>query len=270
MTEDAVLVEGDALLAREIGLDPRPGRDSVTERDDARNLRKLALHRLRKGVGEALDHLEERQVGRRKSRADQMRLALRVALKDRLEPVEEFRNAALAEQLRPAERLRLLVLVVEVAAERMVGVVRLDHDVGDGELDLVCPEAPDLALRREPVLVAEIEEDVGRLADHLLSVPQVGRREGGGFTGIDVTGRAALAPDIDVGRARLLQRQADEFAAALDRGPIIELVGHSSPPIVVGTCVFRALRAELSRPAMRIPESHAKRRQHAFLSCLSR
>src|SRR5205823_1899446 len=40
---------------------------------------------------------------------------------------------------------------------------------------------------------------------------------------------AALARDIDVIGACLLQSEADEFAAALDAGPVIELVAHGSP-----------------------------------------
>src|SRR6202008_3912592 len=42
-----------------------------------------------------------------------------------------------------------------------------------------------------------------------------------------------VAGDIEIGGPGLLQRQADELAAPLDRWPIIELVGHrrrSHPP----------------------------------------
>ena len=61
----------------------------------------------------------------------------------------------------------------------MVDVVRLDHEVGDGELDLVGPEPTGLGLRREAVALAEIEEDVGALADDALAVDQERRRKGG-------------------------------------------------------------------------------------------
>jgi hypothetical protein len=48
------------------------------------------------------------------------------------------------------------------------------------------------------------------------------------FTGNECLDRraAALAADIDVVCARLLQREPDEFAAALNRRPIIELIAH--------------------------------------------
>ena len=43
---------------------------------------------------------------------------------------------------------------------------------------------------------------------------------------------ASPARDVEVVGARLFQRQADEFAAALDRRPVVELVAHLSAPMV--------------------------------------
>ena len=47
------------------------------------------------------------------------------------------------------------------------------------------------------------------------------RRHGG-----DAASRSPFAGDVAVRRARLLERQADEFAAALDARPVEELVRH--------------------------------------------
>ena len=52
-----------------------------------------------------------------------------------------------------------------VAAERVMDVMRLDREVGDGELDLMRPQPRRLALRGEVLRAPEIEEDIGALPD---------------------------------------------------------------------------------------------------------
>ena len=127
MPEDAVLVEGDPPRAGEVGLDPRPRRDRVMDAD----------HPLIRAARPAPSPSGRRSAGRRppgtatgrhrRARAPtRCFVALRVAGEDRLEPFEEARHRACAEGLRPPLRFRLLVLVVEVAAERMMDVMRLD------------------------------------------------------------------------------------------------------------------------------------------------
>src|SRR5690606_28186361 len=37
--------------------------------------------------------------------------------------------------------------------------------------------------------------------------------------------------DIDVVRARLLERETHELAATLDSGPVVELINHRGPPL---------------------------------------
>ena len=64
-----------------------------------------------------------------------------------------------------AQGLVLLVLVVEADRDRMVRVVRLRDEVGDGELDLMRPEPAGRILRRKAMPRPEIEQDRGRLAD---------------------------------------------------------------------------------------------------------
>ncbi|MGY3468603.1 hypothetical protein ACVW0I_005474 [Bradyrhizobium sp. LM6.11] len=117
----------------------------------------------------------------------------------------------------------------------MMGVVNLDHKVGDRELKLMQPELAGLRLRGEGVAGAEIEQDVGGLADDEFSRFEKRRRKG----------RRALvrvhhlhhrshavrtARHVDVGRPRLFQRQPHIFAAALDLGPIVEFVLHGRGP----------------------------------------
>src|SRR5258708_13804910 len=62
MPEDAVLVEGDPRLRREVGGDARPRRDAVVQRDLPRVFRVQPLHLARNGGTQARDHREDRQV----------------------------------------------------------------------------------------------------------------------------------------------------------------------------------------------------------------
>ena len=63
-----------------------------------------------------------------------------------------------------------------------MGVVRLDREIGDGELDLVGPDSARFGLRREAVALAEIEEDVGALPITRLPSTQ----EGGAKDGVSI------------------------------------------------------------------------------------
>jgi hypothetical protein len=78
------------------------------------------------------------------------------------------------------------------------------------------------------VAVAEIEQDVGDLRDHLVAGIEIGRREGRAILARlhvgDQRVAALVAGDIDIGDAAGLHRQPDELAPALDFGPVPELV----------------------------------------------
>src|SRR6516225_1677028 len=60
--EDALLVEGNAPLAREIGLDVRPRRDAAMQGNEAGNLLLVRHHALRESVAQAVDDLEQREI----------------------------------------------------------------------------------------------------------------------------------------------------------------------------------------------------------------
>ena len=62
-------------------------------------------------------------------------------------------------------RFLFLVFVIQRDADRVMGVVRLVDQVGDGELQLVRPQAPLLRARRQAVARAEEQQDVRGLAD---------------------------------------------------------------------------------------------------------
>ena len=79
-----------------------------------------------------------------------------IASQNALEPSQELGNSVFPERLCPAPRLGLLVLVIEIAAQRMMRVVGLPDEIGDGELDLVDPKPPRRVCRSEVVAVAEM------------------------------------------------------------------------------------------------------------------
>src|SRR5438874_1185558 len=128
--EEVVLVERQAPLGGEIRREPLAARDAVVQRRELRILPLDAREAVREGVAQALDHLEERQI--------EIRRALRP--RERLEVAHVLRHAVLEEKMRAPLRLRLLILVVKAAAERMVGIVHFHDPVADGELLLVQPE----------------------------------------------------------------------------------------------------------------------------------
>jgi hypothetical protein len=68
-----------------------------------------------------------------------------------------------------------LVFVVQADTHRVMGVVRLAHHVGDGQLDLVRPDARALAARHQLQRRRQVQQDGGGLPDHQVAVLQEGR-----------------------------------------------------------------------------------------------
>src|SRR6476619_2376781 len=89
------------------------------------------LHVLGEGVAQALDDLEQREVDVAQPAADKVLAA--VLLQHALEVVEEFRHPIAPEILAAPPRRRALLLEIEPAGDRMVSVVNLDDEIGDGE-----------------------------------------------------------------------------------------------------------------------------------------
>src|SRR5262249_55033768 len=109
--EDALLIEGNAAVAGEIGLDVRPRGDAVVQFDQPRHLAFKRLHVCWKSVAQAGDKLEQREV-------DIGRLAPghvggAALLHQPLEIAEILWHALLPEFLRALLGGRALVLVIE-------------------------------------------------------------------------------------------------------------------------------------------------------------
>src|SRR5258706_3111348 len=233
MSEDAVLIEGDAALGREISGNARPRRDAAVKRDRPGVFRLQPLHRPGKSIAQTRDHLEKRKVRVGKRLAEEP--AAFFPHEHALEVAEEFREALGGEVRGAALRFGLLVLVVEGAPDRVVGVVRFDQPVADGELELVCPDPGSLAFRHEAVARGEPEEDVRSLRDHQLPRFEERRCEGRAllrFASQELHHRrhALLRKprDVQVIGPPFLKSKSDEFSAALYRRPVIELVAHGS------------------------------------------
>ena len=121
----------------------------------------------------------------------------------------------------------------------MMGVVNLQYEIGDRELQLVHPEPARFRFRREAMAGSEIEQDVGGVADHELAGFQErrckGRRPALRLHHLQHCVDAARpARDVDIRGARFFQRQPHEFTATLDFGPVIELIGHRRVPLAGG------------------------------------
>lgn len=114
----------------------------------------------------------------------------------------------------------------------MVSLVNLRHQVGDGQLKLVDPIAARVLLRSQTMALAKKKQNVSGLADEKPPCLEEGRCERAVpgqplFHQPDHRRLVVGARDVVVVEPRLLERQADEFAAALNGGPIVELVAHA-------------------------------------------
>src|SRR5262245_9060334 len=236
---DAPLAERDAALRGEVGGDARAFSHALVQRYDARHLALEPFHPLGKGVAQPLDDLEQREVHIGQPAAEDIRTA--ALLQHALEIAHEFRQPVAPEILRGELGGRPLFFVVEIAGDRVVGVVDQHDEIGDGELQLMHPQPPCLVARRQPQPRTEIQQNVGGLADHQLAGAQERRRKGWPFDPVSVDelhhrrhAALAAARHVDIVGAGLLQGQPHELAAALDRRPVVELVAHRSdltPPL---------------------------------------
>src|SRR5690349_5545271 len=112
----------------------------------------------------------------------------------------------------------------------MMRVVRFIDRVCNRELQLMRPQPTDLVTRRQAVTASDIEKNVGGLRDQYVAILQKRWSEGkvfGGRLGLQPLHRvnaAAVAGHIDVFGTGLLQGEAYEFAAPLDRRQVVEFI----------------------------------------------
>ncbi len=131
----------------------------------------------RKGVAHARHELKERQIRIGQLRTDQVARAGRIALQHPFEIADIFRRSRFQKVSGAGLRFLALVFVIEAAGYRMMGVVSLVHKIGDRQLQLMGPQPARLVRRRQAVVIAEIEQDVGGLTDDQIPGFQERRRE---------------------------------------------------------------------------------------------
>ena len=142
----------------------------------------------------------------------------------------------------------------------MVRVVRLGHRIGDGELQLVRPERVGLADARKAEPRAQVQQDRRGLPHDDVPVDKERRREGGtrriGRTQLAHERRLAAAPrfrlarNVDVFGTGRLEREAHEFSAALDGGPVVKLIRHRAM-VAAGRRAGNLARHEKGRKLLR-------------------
>ncbi len=127
----------------------------------------------------------------------------------------------------------------------MVRVVRLRHHVGNGELQLVRPQAVGFADARKTKARPEVQQDGRGLPDDDVAIDQERRREGWPHDlrvvepvaqcGFAAALRFGQPRHVDIVCAGRLEREPHEFPAALDRGPVVELISSGHPAMVSGS-----------------------------------
>ena len=138
----------------------------------------------------------------------------------------------------------LLVLVIEARGDRVMRVVGLVDEIGDRQLQLMRPQPARPRRAARGRAAPEIEQDVRGLRDQHRRRPsgKAAQRAACAAAAPSISRCIAATPlaaarDVDIFGARLLQRQAHEFAAPLNRRPVIELVGHAHPGLKPVECL---------------------------------
>src|SRR5579871_270537 len=113
VAEDAVFVERDTALGGKVGCDALLAGDAAVQSQEAWPTGAMPRHGDGEGVAKPFDHLEEAEIDVGERIADQMPALRRVGGERPLEVAEIFRDPILAESFGGAQRLRLLVFIVE-------------------------------------------------------------------------------------------------------------------------------------------------------------
>ena len=135
-------------------------------------------------------------------------------------------------------------------------VVGFGHGVGDGQLKLVRPEPRCFAAADQPKSGSEVQQNGCGLTHHDLAMNQKRRRKGrlrGGLAfhhahhGFCTLAFFIAARDVDVIGTGGFKGQSNEFASALDRRPIVQLVAHGSSAFSdISAAIWRSARANTS------------------------
>src|SRR5262245_15737546 len=141
-------------------------------------LRFESLHCLRKSITQALDHLEEREIDVGNPLAEEEVAGLNINLKNSLEVAEKFRDSGRCEVRAALFAFGALLLIIQNVRDRMVCLSGFIQQIGNRQLQLICPEPGRLVFRYETKPGAKKLENVGGLGDQELAGFQKRRRVG--------------------------------------------------------------------------------------------
>ena len=222
MAEDAVFVERDAAIRRKVVLDFVKLGHRVVAGNQARIVALDRFHANGEGVAQPLDKLEQRGVDVAPLVAEHKGAVM--GRQRILEIAEELRDTLLAKILRCTHRCILLLVVVEVARDRVVDVVRFGDDVADGQLQHDELEIAVEIACTEPMLLTRPRKDMRDLRDAEIAIDEVGRGVGANAAAlvqvVDQSLRSFVARAIAIFDARSLKREPHEFAATLNARPV--------------------------------------------------
>jgi hypothetical protein len=233
----------------------------------------VLVHPARECVTRAFHDLEQGQID--VGRPLTIHPLAATALQDLLEVAEELRHAALAKGRSALRGFRLLILVILAHADGVVRVVHFREQVRDRQLQLVRPQPAGFVLGREPVVLADEQQDVGSLCDDELTGFEIrrGERNRAWMYSIERVVERLFATAFVFGQARhvhvrhccVLERETGELAPPRNRRPVMQLV------LAAGRCdhgrLLRRLRAACERAAVDyVPSAAISRRCQRFFS----
>src|SRR6202040_1055411 len=144
--------------------------------DEPGNLSFEAFHAFGESVAQAFDDLKQRQIDITEAAADDDSAA--ILFQHALEIAEIFRYSVAPEILGSPPRGRALLLEIEPARDRMMGIVDLIDEVGNCELQLMRPQEPGFVARGKLQTRTEKQQDIRGLRHDGLARFQERRRVG--------------------------------------------------------------------------------------------
>jgi hypothetical protein len=207
-------------------------RNTLLQCLQARHLRPDPCHRFWKRIAQPDQHLKHRQVSIAHRLTHQPGITGRIALKDALEVMQEFRHAFTPKFGRTTQRLRFLIVVIRATADRMMGVMNFANQIGNRQLALMNPGPAGLIGRHQLQSRSERVQDSRNLRDDRTIDADEGRRkrrvqDGRALQSIEQLRHAVLATGhINIIGTGGFECEPDEFAPTLYVGPIVEFDLH--------------------------------------------
>src|SRR5215510_11630741 len=132
-------------------------------------LRFESLHCFWKSITQTLDHLEEREIYVGNPLAEEEVTGFNVNLKNSFEIAKKLRDSVGCEVRAALFAFGALLLIIQNVRDRMVCLSGFIQQIGNRQLQLICPEPGRLVFRYETKPGAKKLENVGGLGDQELA-----------------------------------------------------------------------------------------------------